>query len=220
MARVHLSADEAGNFDFSRKPGASRFFILTTVAFPRGHDALATAMRALRLELERDGCDLQQGFHATEDRQRVRNRVFELLSGHEFRVDATILDKPKARPGIRNSEEHFYQNAWFFHLRGVLPETLPRDVDGLHVIAASVGTGSRRRAFRTAVEGAVRQATDLAATVTFWPSATDACLQVADYCAWAVQRKWERGDTRSHDLIRDRIFREHDLFRLGREQFY
>lgn len=220
MARVHIFADEAGNFDFSRKPGASRFFILATLVLPHGHDALAMSIRELRLELEWEGFDLLQGFHATEDRQRVRNRVFELMSDHDFRVDATILDKPKARPGIRRSEEHFYQNAWFFHLRGVLPEALREDVDGLHVIAASVGTGSRRRAFSTAVGSAVRQATDLPATTTFRPSATDACLQAADYCAWAVQRKWERGDMRSYDLIRDRIVREHDLFRVGREQFY
>ena len=41
-------------------------------------------------------------------------------------------DRPSAA-----SEEHFYQNAWFFHLRGVLPELLREDVDSdLHVIAA------------------------------------------------------------------------------------
>ena len=215
-----MFADEAGNFDFSRKPGASRFFILTTVVFPSGHGALASAMRALRLDLEWEGVDLRQGLHATEDKQWVRDRVFDLLRDHDFRVDATILDKPKARPAIRTSEEHFYQNAWFFHLRGVLPELLREDVDGLHVIAASVGTGRRRRALKTAVEGAVQQATDVAAAIAFWSAATDASLQAADYCAWAIQRKWERGDERSYNLIQNRIGREHDLFRLGRETFY
>ena len=29
--RKYIYADEAGNFDFSNKPGGSRYFILTTV---------------------------------------------------------------------------------------------------------------------------------------------------------------------------------------------
>ena len=219
MARVHIFADEAGNFDFSRKRGASRFFILATVVFPHGHGALASAMRALRLDLEWEGVDLRQGLHATEDKQWVRDRVFDLLRDHDFRVDATILDKPKARPAIRSSEERFYRTAWLFHLRNVLPSLLPDDSD-LHVIAAAVGTGGRRRAFMTAVESAVRDATDVAAAIAFWPAATDACLQAADYCAWAIQRRWEREDARSYDLIRDLIVREHDLFEQGRDTFY
>jgi len=34
MANCFLVADEAGNFDFSRNRGASRYFILTTVTIP------------------------------------------------------------------------------------------------------------------------------------------------------------------------------------------
>ena len=69
MARVHVFADEAGNLDFSRKLGASQFFILTTVVFPDGHEAIAAELRTLRLELAWEGVDLIREFHATEDRQ-------------------------------------------------------------------------------------------------------------------------------------------------------
>ncbi|MXW23645.1 MAG: hypothetical protein F4Z96_03080, partial [Chloroflexi bacterium] len=82
MARVHLFADEAGNFDFSRKAGASRFYILTTVAFPEGHDALATSLRNLRFELAWESVDFRREFHATDDTVYVRDRVFEVLAAH------------------------------------------------------------------------------------------------------------------------------------------
>ena len=39
----------------------------------------------------------------------------------------------------------------------------------------------------------------------FWSAASDPCLWVTDYCAWAIQRTWERGGPRSHVLIRDKI---------------
>ena len=219
MARVHLFADEAGNFDFSRKAGASRFFILTTVAFPEGHDALATSLRALRFELAWEGIDFRREFHATDDTQAVRNRVFEVLAAHDFRVDATILEKPKARPALRRSEQQFYRTAWVFHLGNALPGLLRGD-DELHVIAASVGTGRKRHDFMKAVEGAVQEATTATARLGFWPAAADPCLQVADYCAWAVQRKWEHGDERSYAPIANRIAWEHDLFHEGRRTYY
>lgn len=220
MARVHLFADEAGNFDFSRKAGASRFYILTTVAFPAGHDALATSLRNLRFELAWEGVDFRREFHATDDTVAVRERVFDVLAAHEFRVDATILEKAKARPATRRSDEGFYQNAWYFHLRHVLPGVRRDPSDELHVIAAALGTGRQRRAFMTAAASAVRIASGANSRVAFWPTATEACLQAADYCAWAIQRKWERGDERPYRLIQDKVAVERNLFRRGRRTFY
>jgi hypothetical protein len=57
----------------------------------------------------------------------------------------------------------------------------------------------------------------------FMPCHADPCLQVADYCAWAIFRKWEskdRWDIRSFDLIKDRITSEYDLFKPGKDYFY
>jgi len=220
VARVHLFTDEAGNFDFSRKPGASRFYILTTVAFPEGHDALATSLRALRFELAWEGVDFRREFHATDDTVYVRDRVFEVLAAHDFRVDAAILEKAKARPAMRRSDEGFYQNAWYFHLRHLLPGLRRDPGDELHVVAASMGTGRRRGAFMTAVESAVRASAAGAARVAFWPAATDACLQAADYCAWAIQRRWERGDEGPYRLIQSQIGQEYEQFQGGGRSFY
>ncbi|HEV3094413.1 MAG TPA: hypothetical protein VGY30_07850 [Solirubrobacteraceae bacterium] len=34
------------------------------------------------------------------------------------------------------------------------------------------------------------------------------CLVIADYCTWAIQRRWERDDRRSHQLLADKIASE------------
>ena len=52
-----------------------------------------------------------------------------------------------------------------------------------------------------------------------FPSGTDPCLQVADYCAWAIQRKWERGDARSYDLIKKHITYESDIWADNSQYF-
>ena len=42
-----------------------------------------------------------------------------------------------------------------------------------------------------------------------WPCP---CLWVVDYCVWAIQRKWEREDARSHVLTQDKIKSEFLMF--------
>lgn len=41
MAKIHVFADESGNFDFSRTPGASRYFII--------RDKLATEFQPFKV---------------------------------------------------------------------------------------------------------------------------------------------------------------------------
>jgi len=45
-------------------------------------------------------------------------------------------------------------------------------------------------------------------------------LQIADYCTWAIQRKWERTDAKSYNIIKDRITYEYDLWGHGTKHYY
>ena len=60
----------------------------------------------------------------------------------------------------------------------------------------------------------------LNASANVFPAGTDPCLIVADYCAWAIQKKWEHNNTLSYDLIKDRITFESDLCSLDKETYY
>jgi hypothetical protein len=216
MADRYVFADEAGNFDFSNGSGASRYFILCTVA--SSSCEVGDALLALRRELGWRGLHLDRVFHATEDPQAVRNEVFALLADMDFSVDATILEKSKAQPHLRD-EATLYKMAWYLHFK-----YLARNVessDRLFVAASSLGTKKARGALHTAVDDVVRQLSPCRShRVAFWPTDSDPCLQVADYCTWAIQRKWERADGRSHILIAPKIRSEFDVWRLGRVNYY
>lgn len=161
---------------------------------------------------------LPEGFHATEDRQAVRDRVFRVLTEHEFKVDATILDKPKARPNVRD-DMYFFQLAWYLHFKHVARVFQPSDE--LLVIAATLGTKKKQQTAHKAVCDVVRQVSPTTDFKTVsWSARTDPCLQVADYCCWAIQRKWEGGDDRSYALVRDKIRSEHDVFATSNQVFY
>ena len=187
--RKYLYVDESGNFDFSRKQGASRYFILASVLMD--NHGIAYDLMELRRELAWGGVNLPREFHATEDEQAVRDRVFNVLSRYRIRVDATILEKPKTEPKLRTSEERFYKYAWYYHMQYVAPTVASRD-DELLVIGASIGTKRQLGVFQEAIKDVMNQTSPTSAIRTaMWPASVDPCLQVADYCSWAIQRKWE-----------------------------
>lgn len=182
-----------------------------------GHDLLA-----LRRRLSWEGAPVRDYFHCSPDKQVVRDEVFNLIKQHPFTIQATIMEKAKAQPHIRSSEERFYQHGWFFHLKHSSKHYLKPDTE-LHVTAATIGTKKKRIAFEDAVRDVCRQIIPRKQFRTsFWPCETDPCLQVADYCTWAIQRKWESGgaDTRTYDLIKDRITYEFPLWAHGQVLYY
>jgi hypothetical protein len=73
------------------------------------------------------------------------------------------------------------------------------------------GTRKRRGAFHLAVDEAVRASARCTHRVAFWPNMSEPCLVVADYCTWAIQRKWERNDARSQVLLADKISSETEI---------
>ena len=216
--RKYIYADEAGNFDFSRNRSASQYFILTTVSIE--DHSIESDLLNLRRELVWEGNNLPGPFHASTDKQQVRDRVFDVLSSYDFRVDATVIEKSKSMPRIRTTEEAFYKLAWFYHMK-YLANRVASPLDDLLVIAASIGEKKKLAGFRYGLQDVVQQTSrSKTIRVDMWPFSVDPCLQVADYCCWAIQRKWESNDNRSHIFIQNKIRSEYDLFRRGTTHYY
>jgi Protein of unknown function (DUF3800) len=93
---LYIFLDESGNLDFSSN--GSRFFQLTGVIQERPFEA-HKLLCDLRYDLIEAGADVQR-FHATEDKQEVRNRVFSIIRQYldKVKIDALIVEKRKTHP--------------------------------------------------------------------------------------------------------------------------
>lgn len=110
--------------------------------------------------------------------------------------------------------------AWYQHFKYIAPK-IAKQRDRFFVAASSLGTKSQRGAFHAAVIEVVHQVTQSTQhCVVAWPTSSDPCLQVADYCTWAIQRKWERQDLRPYELISPKICSEYDVWQLGQARYY
>ncbi|MBB3570830.1 DUF3800 domain-containing protein [Rhizobium sp. BK491] len=215
---IYIFADEAGCFTFNRNPNVSKYFIICTVTMSKldvGH-----AIQELRHQLLWEKFDIGDFFHATVDSQSVRDRVFEEILRYDFQVQATICEKAKAQPHVRQDKARFYKYPWFFQFKHGVAKQVHRNTRAL-ITAASIGTKKERATFTTALSDVMSQTIhNVQWAVDFRPSNCDPCLQLADYCAWAIQRKWERDDRRSYDLIKNRISYEYELWKNGKELYY
>ena len=132
------------------------------------------------------------------------------------------MEKSKAQPQVRKTRPRFYQFAWYYHFKFGTRDQFGKDNEAL-ITAASLGVKKEKIAFCNAIDDVMRQTMQVQDWKTdFMPCAVDPCLQAADYCAWAIQRKWESGgkDCKSFDLIKDRITYEFDLWEKGENHFY
>lgn len=217
MARKYVFVDEAGDFTFQRKQGASLYFMVGTASM--GSCEVGDALLSLRRELMWEGIDVEQ-FHATTDRQPVRDRVFSLLATSDIRVDATILDKTKTHDHLRQNPVRFYKQALFLHFKYLIPRVAGRH-DDLTVVASSLQIKRHKGALGDSVRDVVDQVSRTRRFMTaFHKGATDPCLQVADYVTWAIQRKYERNDDRSYKLIEHLVKSEFQPFAKGAQTFY
>jgi hypothetical protein len=114
----------------------------------------------------------------------------------------------------------FYKYTWFYHFKHVGP-TLLKGKTEAHITAAALGTRKGQAVYTAAVNDVMQQTVQRQQWTTCFPrSVAEPCLQIADYCAWAIQRKWERGEDRWCKLIDDQIFTQYDLWKIGSTHYY
>ena len=192
VADVYIYADETGNLDLTGSDGASRYFGFGTAVFEGDHAAALWQGQQLRCDVESDGTNLPNGFHAVDDTISTKNRVFRLISQQAPRFDTTFLLKSDAGGHLRAAGEmRLYRQAWFLHFKE-LADQVSEAGDTLYVIVATLGTNRRLQLARDAVREVCDQwSADRNVVLCSWSAASSWGLQIADYGLWATQRGLE-----------------------------
>ncbi|MEW6376239.1 MAG: DUF3800 domain-containing protein [Thermodesulfobacteriota bacterium] len=216
---LYVFLDEAGDFNFS--VSGTRFFTLTTITKSRPFPWDAPLI-SLKYDLIEVGLDIEY-FHAAEDRQAVRDRVFSIIADNliDLRIDTLIVEKAKTGPSLQVVEK-FYPRMIGYLIRYVLEKRNLRNYTEVIVMTDSIPVSRKREAIEKAVKQTLSRMLPAGAKYRILHHASKSCvgLQIADYCNWAIFRKWERGDLRSYELIRSGIWSEFDIFKSGTRHYY
>jgi hypothetical protein len=175
---------------------------------------------SLRMQLAVDGVELGEFFHASEERQAVRDRVFSIIKSSDVVVDAVVLDKKKTLPGIAENHDTFYKLAWKLLFKYISEERL-KDESEIFIAASSIGTKREKTLFRQALQSvALAHSGNKKVATAFWAAGSHPLLQVADYCSWAIQRWKERDDNRSWVLIESKVKSCFEPFKDSEKTYY
>lgn len=223
---LYMYLDEAGNFDFS--PSGSKYFIMTCVVMERPFDHVMD-LSSIKYDCIEEGLDEKKHkhahkLHATEDTQRTRDAVFDVISSHLDRIAifSVIIRKNMANPAIRE-QAVLYSKVFQWLVSYAASHIEFGDADSLIVVTDTIPVKKKLADLRSALKKQMGQlSTRLGIPYRLYHhrSESDMNLQVADYCCWAIQRKWERGDERSYSIVKDAICGEGDLFKYGDTEYY
>ena len=217
--------------------GCSKTFILgkLDVADPA---ALHVALEQLRANLMADpyfkrvpSMQPERGktaraFHAKDDVAEVRREVFKVLMGLHLRFYAVVRHKAALLDYVRQRNE---REAVYRYRSDELYDTLVEELfrryhplaDRLEICFAKRGSKSRTQAFRAAIEKAearfesqygIRRSAVVDIVASTPPER--AGLQAVDYLLWALQRHYERDESRYLELIWDKVVEIEDMDRI------
>ncbi|MBN2291275.1 MAG: DUF3800 domain-containing protein [Pirellulales bacterium] len=152
-------------------------------------------------------------FHAKDDIPEVRREVFSLLMQHEMqffavvrnkhRIASLVIEHNKKKPTYRYHPNQLYDRC----LSRLFKERLHKN-DAFKIQFAKRGNRDRTAALQKALEAArdnFRRSWDIQSNAPIEIISNTprecACLQVVDYFLWALQRLYERRESRYWDFV-------------------
>ncbi|MEI8290980.1 MAG: DUF3800 domain-containing protein [Verrucomicrobiota bacterium] len=216
---LYVFLDEAGNLDFSAQ--GTKFFLLGAITKERPFNAYKE-LTELKYDLVELGTNVEY-FHASENAQPVRNRVFDIIQRNlaGVQVDVLVVEKRKTGPALQ-PVENFYPRMLGYLLRHILGQYDLKSFQEVIVFTDSLPVQKKREAVEKVIKTTLAKLLPASARyrLLHHDSKSNFDLQIADYCTWAIYRKWNSGDVRSYQNIQPAVRSEFDIFRSGTKFYY
>jgi len=224
MENLYIFLDEAGNFDFSKE--GTKYLIFTTLTtinpfeiideFCRLRDYLIRNEFEIRRKLAKKGVSIEkinerlnfERFHATEDLQLVRDKVFEILSkDYNFTIDSEVVEKAKVNPSIREPEI-FYSKIYRVLLSYIFRRYDFSSLESINIYTDIIPVKRKREAVEKGIKSSIKELLKehkIVFHLRHHDSKSNVYLQAVDYCAWAIYKKWTSNEERPHRELIEKL---------------
>ncbi len=225
---LFLYLDESGNYVFTKK--GSEYLIFTALATSNPY-MLQYRLCEVEEKLRENSLMTaeSQYFHATEDKQVVRDEVFKVLKEcDDFTVDSIIVEKCKTNIELRE-ESQLYRKIYHVLLEYVFKRH--QDVEKIIIFIHAAPVNKKRHAFEKGIKETLNGILDkerlggkIKYHIQYLPTISSYGLQAVDYCSWALKKKWgewgEKIDLRPYGCISNKVKSEFEIFKIGQKIYY
>lgn len=226
----HRFLDEAGDTTFYGKGkipvigtnGVSVCFILGMVKFREPLDSIRLKITDLQQNVQADPYykgvpsiikKIERGafyFHATDDLPEVRKAFFELINKIDCSFEAVVARKI---PGLYERKHNGNESEFYGDLLSHLLKNKFRKGGKLVLNIAQRGKSTRNSVLEMAKQKATKRFSrsqgekGVSTNIVFdiQNHLSEPLLNIADYFCWALQRVFERGETRYYDYLLSKI---------------
>ncbi|MEM8527932.1 MAG: DUF3800 domain-containing protein [Bacteroidota bacterium] len=235
ISSIHRYLDEAGDTTFFGKGkvnivgqnGVSKCFILGAVKFKEPLAAIRKNVLALQKQVCSDPYfsevpSIQKKktkggyyFHATDDVPEVRKLFYDYIKTINCTFEAVVGRKIM---GIYTNKHNGKEAEFYADLLSHLIKNKLNKGGKLILDIASRGNSTKNNNLQLALQKAItrnsKKGKQVSTSIVFnvQNHSTEPLLNVSDYFCWAIQRLFERGETRYYNFLMDKISLVVDLY--------
>ena len=167
----------------------------------------------------------QIAFHAKDDCPEVRYKVFTLIKELPFSCNIVVARKTES---VFNKFNGNTQELYDSLITNLFKNILHLSSNN-YIYIATRGSKKRQAPLEQAIQASLKYTenkfnTTIASTQKVLPQTPsgEACLQIVDYCNWAIQRAFLQNDMRYYNFLKEKFGLIVDLYdyKTGWKNFY
>lgn len=212
---LYVFLDESGNLDFS--PGGTKNYVLAAVVTD---NPLASSQELQDLKYDHLRSDVDtEYFHASEDKQTVRNAVIARLQRMTNTVNVHYIhaQKNKTNPSLQNTPA-FYGKLGTTLIKFIV-QWRSSNYDEIVIVFDKALHAKDQRAFLGQIKPELKKL-GKPYHIYFHRTLSDFNGQIADYFAWSKYVSLERDEQRPITALSGIPMTSFDLFSRGTREWY
>jgi hypothetical protein len=207
---IYVFIDESGDFNF--KENGSKYFLVSAMTIT-DTASLSSSLNNLKYDLLSESNNKSSDFeyfHATEDRQITRNKVFDILEKSKNIKTFYSYCKKNELPLTLKNKSTLYSALWSNIIIDILLSYKKTNLKKVIMVCDKVLTKKEIDIFFSKVKPILKNS-KLDYNIYFHRTMSDMHCQAADYFSWAKFISLERSENRSLDIIKKFIVSENDI---------
>lgn len=194
---LYLVFDESGNFDFGNS--GTQYFVLACVGTLRPISSIERLL-SVRYQLLREGLAINS-FHASQDRQHVRNMALSAISKSRPLQIASVSVRKTETPKSKMTREDLFTSCAIRLLACFMKELYIAEIERI-VLIFDVALPNRERSHCLGELKKLLKDSGKGFSVYFQGLSSEYLGQIADYVAWSKYVSLERGESRPINQLR------------------
>lgn len=212
MAYIFL--DESGDLGFNfKKKKTSKFFVVAFL-FLKNKGPVEKIIKKIFKSFTKKEKKFHKGvLHCFKETPRVRIKVLNLLKEKDVSVIAIYLNKKKVYTRLQDEKHVLYNYVTNILLDRIYNKKIISIKEPINFIASRRETNKfLNENFKNYLKNQINKNHSIKIEIEIKSPNEEKCLQVVDFVAWAIYRKYEFGDETYSNLIKEKIIEESPLF--------